>query len=167
MVARMACWQHHELRCAPKVSKTMILHYKFGASGPQSRSQSLRSPWQAVSVPLDQWSVYFWLIRSFKDPAFTGSILVCGPLLHHVLLSRFLIAGQGERKLWERDWRPWEIKRQSACPSVFSWSKPKKERSCLAKSISQERKENDEGRRNWNNFWRWRELWSSKWKSSQ
>ena len=46
MVARMTCWQHHELRCAPNVSKTMIsiLHCKFGASGPQSRSQNLRSP---------------------------------------------------------------------------------------------------------------------------
>ena len=32
------------------------------------------------------YSVYFWLIRSFTDPAFTGSIFVCGPL-HHVLLS--------------------------------------------------------------------------------
>ena len=32
-------------------------------------------------------SVYFWLIRSFTDPAFTGSIFVCGPLHHHVLLS--------------------------------------------------------------------------------
>ena len=33
------------------------------------------------------YSVYFWLIRSFTDPAFTGSIFVCGPLHHHVLLS--------------------------------------------------------------------------------
>ena len=32
------------------------------------------------------YSVYFWLIRSFTDPAFTGSIFVCGPLHHHVLL---------------------------------------------------------------------------------
>ena len=29
----------------------------------------------------------FWLFRSFTDPAFTGSIFVCGPLYHHVLLS--------------------------------------------------------------------------------
>ena len=33
------------------------------------------------------YSVYFWLFRSFTDPAFTGSIFVCGPLHHHVLLS--------------------------------------------------------------------------------
>ena len=33
------------------------------------------------------YSVYFWLMRSFTDPAFTGSIFVCGPLHHHVLLS--------------------------------------------------------------------------------
>ena len=33
------------------------------------------------------YSVYFWMFRSFRDPAFTGSIFVCGPLLHHVLLS--------------------------------------------------------------------------------
>ena len=31
------------------------------------------------------YSVYFWLIRSFTDPAFTGSIFVCGPLHHHVV----------------------------------------------------------------------------------
>ena len=29
------------------------------------------------------YSVYFWLIRSFTDPAFTGSIFVYGPLHHH------------------------------------------------------------------------------------
>ena len=34
------------------------------------------------------YSVYFWLIRSFTDPAFTGSIFVCGPLHHHVLRPR-------------------------------------------------------------------------------
>ena len=34
------------------------------------------------------YSAYFWLIRSFTDPAFTGIIFVCGPLHHHVLLSR-------------------------------------------------------------------------------
>ena len=33
------------------------------------------------------YSFYFWLIRSFTDPAFTGSIFVCGPLHHHVSLS--------------------------------------------------------------------------------
>ena len=32
-------------------------------------------------------SVYFRQIRSFTDPAFTGSIFVCGPLVHRVLLS--------------------------------------------------------------------------------
>ena len=35
------------------------------------------------------YSVYFWLIRSFTDPAFTGSIFVCGPLHHHVLQSSY------------------------------------------------------------------------------
>ena len=30
------------------------------------------------------YSVYFWLIRSFTDPTFIGSIFVCGPLHHHV-----------------------------------------------------------------------------------
>ena len=30
---------------------------------------------------------YFWLIRSFTDLAFTGSIFVCGPLHHHISLS--------------------------------------------------------------------------------
>ena len=33
------------------------------------------------------YSFYVWLIRSFTDPAFTGSIFVCGPLHHHVSLS--------------------------------------------------------------------------------
>ena len=32
------------------------------------------------------YSVYFWLIRSLTDPAFTGSIFVCGPL-HHFNIS--------------------------------------------------------------------------------
>ena len=36
------------------------------------------------------YSVYFWLIRSFTDPAFTGSIFVCGPLHHHVYCLVFL-----------------------------------------------------------------------------
>ena len=36
------------------------------------------------------YSVYFWLIRSFTDPAFIGSIFVCVPLHHHVLLFSFL-----------------------------------------------------------------------------
>ena len=31
---------------------------------------------------------YFWLTRSFTDPAFTGSIFVCGPLHHHVILRK-------------------------------------------------------------------------------
>ena len=47
------------------------------------------------------YSVYFWLIRSFTDPAFTGSIFVCGPLHHHVLLSSIEVArdtGSNERK---------------------------------------------------------------------
>ena len=36
------------------------------------------------------YSVYFWLNRSFIYPAFTGSIFVCGPLHHHVLLFNIL-----------------------------------------------------------------------------
>ena len=39
---------------------------------------------------ISDYSVYFWLIRSFTDPAFIGSIFVCGPLHHHVLLFSFL-----------------------------------------------------------------------------
>ena len=35
------------------------------------------------------FNFYFWLIRSFTDPAFIGSIFVCGPLHHHVLLLSF------------------------------------------------------------------------------
>ena len=31
---------------------------------------------------------YFWLIRSFTDLAFTGSIFVCGPLHHHISLFK-------------------------------------------------------------------------------
>ena len=38
------------------------------------------------------YSVYFWLISSFIDPAFTGGIFVCGPLHHHVLLSKIMHA---------------------------------------------------------------------------
>ena len=34
------------------------------------------------------YSVYFWLIRSSTDPAFTGSIFVCGPLHHNGLFGK-------------------------------------------------------------------------------
>ena len=52
---------------------------------------------------------FFWLIRSFTDPAFTGSIFVCGPLHHHVSLSIIFIHGgscnsamDGPKPGWER-----------------------------------------------------------------
>ena len=57
------------------------------------------------------YSVYFWLIRSFTDPAFTGSIFVCGPL-HHFNCPN--------RSSWQVDYLV------SGCsnPTHFRWTLP-------------------------------------------
>ena len=46
------------------------------------------------------------VIRSFTDPSFTGSIFVCGPLHHHVLLFSII----GAVGLF-----------RSICCSFFTW----------------------------------------------
>ena len=68
-----------------QLSTVAIVGFQFGLYHVIAPLSFLRS----ISLASFCYSVYFWLIRSFTDPAFTGSIFVCGPLHHHVLLSNF------------------------------------------------------------------------------
>ena len=66
----------------PKRSKQLstvaIVGFQFGLYHVVAPLSFLRSINLALFV-----TFYFWLIRSLTDPAFTGSIFVCGPLHHH------------------------------------------------------------------------------------
>ena len=57
------------------------------------------------------YSVYFWLIRSFTDPAFTGSIFVFDPLHYYVLLPGNELEVAFVHETWhpKRVWDGWGI----------------------------------------------------------
>ena len=68
----------------------------------QSRSQSLRSPWPAVGKR-ELWEQPFWnnrilVILPIQSASMAHAWNCCSQS------SRFPTAGQGERRLWERDW---------------------------------------------------------------
>ena len=65
------------------LSYLSYLIFQFGIYHAATPLSFLRS----ISLASLFVTFYFWLIRSFTDPAFTGSIFVCGPLHHHVSLS--------------------------------------------------------------------------------
>ena len=69
------------------LSTVAIIGFQFGLYHVVAPLSFLRS----ISLASLFVTFYFWLIRSFTDPAFTGSIFVCSPLHHHVSVLRLVI----------------------------------------------------------------------------
>ena len=69
---------------------------------------------------------YFWLIRSFTDPTFTGTIFVCGPLHHYVLFLN-------KRKLIHINKWWW---RSNVFNIGLHWSKQKAKQEFTAKEVA-------------------------------